>query len=249
METRKFNKESIKPGDILVVSPKLFRGLHIKIGTLSKWTHVGIATDDKKILEATWSKKDKHKNKIDVNDIPIEEFIANKEVFHLIRPDSLNQQQEKLLKKFTFEKKNQGYTALHAALTTINLILPISLIGIFIYLIYETYNKYSFANNGIFATIIALCLAAILLILFFQFMKWSNRSTWGDDFTEKLYRKTRLGSWLMDRKYDMFCSRLVLLADREIGGPFWNEFPYPNEIQPKHFVKIGKKLGWAPTYT
>ena len=76
-------------------------------------------------------------------------------------------------------------------------------------------------------------------------MVWSNRSKWGVKETEQIFRKTSIGRWLVDKKHDMFCSKLVLLADKAIGGPLSNQLPYEEEVQPTHIVKACVNLGWS----
>ena len=76
-------------------------------------------------------------------------------------------------------------------------------------------------------------------------MVWSNRSSWGVKETEKIFQFFSVGRWLVKKKCDMFCSKLVLLADQVIDGPLSNLLPYEEEVQPVHIVDACIKLGWA----
>jgi len=86
----------------------------------------------------------------------------------------------------------------------------------------------------------------VIIYLMYRLLAWSFRCDWGVKATENLFRKTRLGRWLVDIKYEMFCSKLVMLAENEIGGPSVSCLPNESEAQPKHIAKACEKLGWRP---
>lgn len=64
--------------------------------------------------------------------------------------------------------------------------------------------------------------------------------------TERIYCKTRLGRAVVKKKYDMFCSRLVLRADLDIGGPLAALTPGEMEVHPEHLFKACDKLWGKP---
>jgi hypothetical protein len=73
---------------------------------------------------------------------------------------------------------------------------------------------------------------------------WSLRTNIGVATTEKLFATTRCGRYLIRIKQDMFCSKLVALAEKEIGGDLSSKLPAPEQCLPKHIFKICQKLDW-----
>lgn len=84
---------------------------------------------------------------------------------------------------------------------------------------------------------------------FLAFWAWltnySAKSNFGVATTEKIFNKCGLGRYLVNMKHDMFCSKLVCLADKEIGGSLSSKLKLrPDDVQPVHIAEACDVMGW-----
>lgn len=236
---------SAKPGDILLTRSKSCGSLLIRIATFSMWSHVGIIVDDESVLEAVKVRRTTDGMSRQVRVVSIECFAANaSKTRHYIRPENLTANQIEKLKSFVNSKNEARYTALHAALTAF---IPIMKLCFVVAAIIATRGFWakteSFAGQNMPFWLGVLTVYGIIYLMY-RLMAWSFRSELGVKATENIFNRIRLGRWLVGIKYEMFCSKLVMLAEREIGGSLASYFPSEDEIQPKHIAKACKEFGW-----
>lgn len=236
----------MKAGDIIAVQNTSKGSKIIKASTLSKWSHVGILTSNSTILEATKLNKKRTSNPEEVREIPLEKFIQGcASHIHLIRPTELSNDQINLLNIFKEKIKERNYTTIHAMITAVPFFIIIAICISFIYEFFNLGIKTINSGRSILAFLIAMAIAAIFVYAYYKLMLWANRSKLGVEKTEKLFNRFKLGKLLVDIKHDMFCSKLVILADKAIGGELHKALPYAEEVQPGHIVKTCINLGWS----
>lgn len=245
LHTERLECVSVKPGDVFVTRTKSFNSVLIRVATLSKWSHVGIAVSSESMLEAVKTGGTTDPLIRQVRVVPIKVFTDNTSVMrHYIRPDELTTYQIEKLNSFVDSNNEKHYTALHAAFSTLN---PIMELCFGVLAIISTFDLWARADPSSVRSwpfwLVVLILNAFIYFLC-RLLVWSSRSDWGVKVTENLFRKTRLGRWLVDIKYETFCSKLVMLADREIGGTLAFYLPNESEAQPKHIAKACEKAGW-----
>lgn len=245
--TERPERISAKPGDIFVTRAKSCSSLLIRVATLSKWSHVGIAVNSESVLEAVKAGSTTAAFSPQVRVVPIKVFAANTSAMrHYIRPDKLTISQIEKLNSFVNSNNEKRYTALHAALTAF---IPIMALCFGALAVISTFDSWIKAESSVVrSSFFWLAVPTINAIIYFMYrlLAWSVRSDWGVKATENIFRKTRLGRWLVDIKYEMFCSKLVMLAENEIGGHLVSCVPKESEVQPKHIAKACEKLGWRP---
>ncbi|XQU09417.1 hypothetical protein P4544_06655 [Halomonas sp. LY9] len=238
---------SAKAGDIFVTKANSCSSRLIRAATVSKWSHVGIAINDEFILEAIKAHNGLGDYPTQVRVIPIADFADHATTIRrYIRPGGLSSSQQDKLISFSESEQNKGYTALHAALTALIPITRIFFIVIAIFSMIYIWPEAAFIEAK--KTSFFFAALSILGVIFFIHLTlvWSFRVRWGMEAIEAVFRKCRLGNWLVEIKHEMFCSRLILLADKEIHGPLAALLPNEYEIQPKHVAKACEKLDWEP---
>lgn len=235
----------LKAGDIVAVQNSSITSKLIRIATRSDWSHVGIATSSSTILEATKQRRNSPEELNEVREVSLDDFInGSTKSLHLVRPESLSEDQIEALNNFLIEMQSKNYTALHAFFTAVPSIVTFWIT--FTYLCESVRLGIITLTSGgnILAFIIAMAVTAGFIFTFIKLLRWSARIKVGVKKTEQIFYKTKLGRFLVDKKYDMFCSKLVLLADKAIGGPLQEKFPYEEEVQPRHIVEACFQLGW-----
>lgn len=235
---------NIKAGDVIATQTASKTSWLIRLATGSAWSHVGIATGENTILEAVKGPKPRCNTTPQVREIPIDEFLnGSSKILHCVRPKSLTSQEALKLKNFVSAISEKTYTSINAAATVAIPWLKVA------YIIFGTSWIFAIQDKIFspqFAYEYALGTLVVYLLLYFMYRVqiWSFRCQWGVKTTERLFKKIRFGAWLVEEKYNVFCSKLVLLADKEIGGEIHKKTPDANEVQPGHIVKACKKLGW-----
>ena len=174
------------------------------------------------------------------------DFLRDKsKVIHLGRPHPISEDQKQKLHAFSHAQSAVRYTSLHAALSAA---LPVTRTACVVTTVAALYQLLADPiRAGTFS--VSLLLAGLPIALFIHgplLVIWSSRFQWGVSATEQLFRKVPLGTWLVEQKYEMFCSKLVALADKELGGPISTAIPISRDAQPKHIVRACKKLKWTP---
>ncbi|WP_273859897.1 hypothetical protein [Photobacterium sp. GSS17] len=233
----------MKAGDILASRSDSLGSRIICMLTRSDWSHVAIATSHNTVLEAT---KSTATTSDEVREISLAEFIdANDQVILLEKPGSLSLMQSKQLESFVQSLKSKRYTVVHAGFT----IFPGFIWTLATLLILASSIELFSINRELGASLksyfIALAMTIIFICLWAVANIWANRTKLGVAMTEKIYCKTRFGRYLVNKKHDMFCSRLVLLVDRDLAGGLSPKVPDENEVQPKHIVNACRAMGWT----
>ncbi|ENG7521811.1 hypothetical protein ABVD55_005039 [Vibrio harveyi] len=231
----------MKAGDILATQSSGFVSNVIRLGTGGEWSHVAIATSNNKILEAV--KSDNNEESHDVREITLNDFLKDKsKVILLNRPNKLTGNEHAKLMRFSTETKIKDYTWMHALATTILPLYKIVLMIVFISSIFTISTENLSVYFGVLGVVSA------FLFGVYQLMALATRSSFGVETTEKIYSKCSFGRYLVRKRYDMFCSKLVLLADREIDGQLSKALQYEDEVQPTQIVESCKSLGWEVQY-
>uniref|UniRef100_E6QUA7 Uncharacterized protein n=1 Tax=mine drainage metagenome TaxID=410659 RepID=E6QUA7_9ZZZZ len=232
-------------GDIFVTQTKSCGSFLIRAVTISKWSHVGIAIDKDFVLEAVKDRDGSADITTQVRVVPIAVFAANSTAMRQYkRPENLPSSQIEKLNSFAALNQDTGYTAIHAAFTALIPIMRFFFIIVAIASMFYIWPKAGLAEALTLSFIFSAFIINVIIFVLYRLLTWSFRSNWGVKATENFFRKCRVGNWLVEIKYEMFCSRLVLLADRMIGGPLAKYLPNEDEIQPKHFAEACQKLGW-----
>lgn len=139
----KIENLSLKAGDIIATQTDLTSSRFIRVVTLSKWSHVGIAVNETHILEAVKENDSSAGSLLQIRVVPIAQFVANKsKMRHFIRPGNLSFDQLAKLRNFANSNSRNGYTAMHAALTVV---VPFMRIAFVIFAIYSTVSLWNFA--------------------------------------------------------------------------------------------------------
>ncbi len=243
--SERLERISAKPGDVFLTRSKSGSSLLIRVTTLSKWSHVGIAVNSESVLEAVKAGGTTDGLSQQVRVVTIKVFAANASAMrHYIRPDNLTTHQIEKLNSFVNSNNEKRYTALHAALTAF---IPIMALCLIVLAIISTFDSLARAEPFAVRSLpfwFGVLTINVIIYLVYRLMAWSFRSNWGVKATENLFRKTCLGRGLVDIKYEMFCSKLVMLAENEISGPLVSCLPNESEVQPKHIAMACEKLGW-----
>lgn len=237
---------SVNAGDIIVARADTVTSRLIRLFTLSMWSHVGIAVKENLILEAVKSVGSASDSQGQVRVVPVSEFVANTSmVRHYIRPEKLSHSQLAKLQSFANSSSLNGYTSMHAFLTSTIPITRIFFILATIFSMVERWNSDppSITHTPLFYILPPIFFVVMFAVMYFL-MVWSFRCKWRVEATENIFRKYWLGKWLVETKYEMFCSKLVLLADKEVDGSLHVEAPNEDEVQPKHVARACEKLGW-----
>ncbi|WGY46860.1 hypothetical protein [Vibrio sp. ABG19] len=227
----------MKAGDILATQSSGFVSKFIRFWTRGEWSHVAIATCNNKILEAVKSNSNEEYH--DVREITLNDFLKDKsKVILLNRPNDLTGNEHAQLMRFSTEVKAKDYTWVHALATTILPLYKFLLMIVFFISIFTISSENLFVYFGVLGVV------SVFLFGVYKLMALATRSSFGVETTEKIYSKCSLGRYLVRKRYDMFCSKLVLLADREIDGQLSKALQYEDEVQPTQVVESCKSLGW-----
>ena len=231
----------MKAGDIIASSGCIL----IRMFTWSKWSHVAIATSNDMVLEAVKGSGTTSDEKDGVRETPFAEFLsANNQAIVMERPQSLSATQISQLKSFTQSVKSKKYTVVHAGLTMLRAFIWVLAIIMFLLSAIELFSINRKLGDNLDSYLISLVCVGSFLLFWVAVNIWSFRTNFGVATTEKLFCKTRFGRYLVNKKHDMFCSKLVLLADREIGGLLSPKVPSVDEVLPKHIVKACEAMDW-----
>lgn len=235
----------MEAGDIIAIKGNSNSAPLIKIFTFSKWTHVGVAVNSTQILDAIPSKKDEERADVDL--VSKADFIKDAEkVIHFKREPPLTAEQKERLAEFAEYAKTKNYTRTHAGFTLYLPVIFILLTIFFSSLIFSLFSSILVSDNmesiGVYS--IGIIVIALIWLGVFKLYKWSTRVKWKVKEVEILFQKTKYGSWVVAKKYDMFCSKLVLLAEQAIDGELCAHLPNEDEIHPKHIVNACIKVKW-----
>ena len=256
----------MKAGDVIVISGKSFGSNIIKGGTISRWSHVGIAINEKDILEANVKDAYSEKSKSGIYITEKEKFICkSRKALLLIRPDDLREEQLKKLYILAEGLKGTEYGMIRAINSNgIPLLRNIySLISLF-FLCLAGYGLYQInyiapglvnactnssclielTNEHIFAANRIVVFIALAFILFFVFKPFFSSGIGNKNIENYLTKLGLSDKWIND-KGRVFCSQVVADADEVIGGNIKERTSNTLEARPKDIVKICKEiLGW-----
>jgi hypothetical protein len=237
-------EENIKTGDLLVSRAKSPTSWFIRKITNSEWSHVGIVINETQVLDAVIGKG----KRPDVNIVDLAKFKepTTKTVWIKRLPEVTEDQAAKLI-EYASSAKEKKYTKLHMALSALLPVLSLVLKLLFIatavdyfpYINDTTNTQITFHSYFVLLLFVGLSLWGAYIA-----MAWSSRTNWLVKQCETVFRKTRIGNWLVDRKYDLFCSKLVIEADAKFGGDLSKVFPYAHEVWPSDITKECERLGW-----
>ncbi|OFI36431.1 hypothetical protein [Alteromonas lipolytica] len=232
----------MKAGDIIISRNEARGSKLVRRFTKSNWSHVAIATSSDTILEAvpTSDRKDEVRERSFADLLNESDQLV---VFE--RPQPLTSEQNDRLKNFTKSNKSKSYTLLHAGLTMAGSFIWAVVVIFFVLSAVELFS----INRELGATLSSYILALVCVACFFSIWAaltiWSFRTNMGVPTTEKLFSTTQFGRYLVRIKHEMFCSKLVALAEKEIEGDLSPKLPAPEECLPKHIFKTCQKLGWS----
>ena len=234
----------MEAGDILAVKGGTNASPFIKFFTGSKWTHVGIAISSEHILDAIPSKK--VEERADVDFVTKAKFVEGaSKTIHYRRNNPLSDEQIENLTEFAKYAKTKSFTKIHAAGTLFLLILNMLLAALFLPIVYKLILSMlgeSLVDYFVyFVFIVGFLMVWICLSLMFSKLV---RTKYKVKEVENLFRKSRLGSRIVENKYNLFCSKLILEAEGAIDGDLLPHLPNEDEIQPKHVVKACEILNW-----
>lgn len=219
----------MKAGDIIATNNNRF----IRGATFGDWSHVGIAIDDKFILEAIPSGV----VKTEVSKIVSE----SKETLLLSRPEPLNEKQKsKLLDKaeellaqnIKYSKSRAAYSGASHIFTNLFkslafIMLMASCVSFFIHNSIE--NSYPLLLLSVVSVFIGIPVA---------------KSTGTVRQTNRFLKKYNLPKWLQTDMKKMFCSQLVEDVDLHIGGNLSIFMARYHELRPKDIVNACISLQW-----
>lgn len=234
----------LKAGDVVATQTVSKWSWLIRLATGGAWSHVGIAIDENTILEAVKGSKSRSDKLPQVREISVEEFVGGSSKYlHCRRPKCLTAQETIKLNSFSSAISEKTYTSINAAATVaiswLRVALMVFVAGWFV-VIKDKLISPQFACGYAIVTLILF----FYLYVLYQIQIWAFQCPWGVKTTERLFKMVRLGAWLVKEKYNVFCSKLVLLADKEVGGEIHRYTPDANNVQPNHIVKACKRLGW-----
>lgn len=233
----------MKPGDIFASRNRGLGSWLIRSITRSNWSHVAIATASDRLLEAvpTSDRKD------EVREVCLADFLNRSDQVKLFeRPHQLSKKQLCQLSEFAQSIKLKKYTIVHAGLTMLGSFIWALAWVFFILSAIDLLSLCKALEASFDSYLLALMYVGLLLTLWAVITVWSLRTNFGVPTTERLMGKTRFGRYLVRVKHDMFCSKLVALAEKEIGGRLFLELPAPEETLPRHIVEACQKMGWSP---
>ena len=234
----------MEAGDILAVKGSTNASPFIKFFTGSKWTHVGIAINSNLILDAIPSTKGG--GRTDVDFVTKAKFIegASRRV-HYKRKPPLTDEQINSLNEFAVYAKTKKFTKTHAAGTLFIPILNFLLAAFFLPLVYLIFISMFGSNSEDYVTCLVFIVGFLLIWLCLSMVFTRlTKVKYKVKEVENLFRKTDFGSRLVEKKYNLFCSKLILKAEEAIGGDLLPYLPNEDEIHPKHVVKACEKLKW-----
>jgi hypothetical protein len=232
-------KLTAKAGDIFITRSNAKSSSWIQAWTASPWSHVGIAIGDDLILDAV---KGAHPQ---VRTLPLQEFLAGAVAIRKYTHPGLTSLQVSKLVAFAKSVEVKRYTAAHAALTVTVPLMKFLFCGLALLSLLDVLRQAAAAGTSWLAAVGACVAIAGLIYMAYRLMIWSFRTDIGVRNTEAIFRKFRLGNCLVEMKNQLFCSKLVLLADRELGGRLSDLVPNESEVQPKHISEACKRLGWV----
>lgn len=229
---------SARAGDIFLTRSNSKFSPVIQGLTASDWSHVAIAIGDDLILEAVRDSQPQ------VRVLPLHQFAASAVAVRKYSHPGLTDQQALQLAAFAKSVCRQRYTLVHAVLTGTIPLLRIFFLGVAV-LSWVDIGRDALAthSNGASAAWASLFVAGLVYVSY-RLMVWSIQTNVGVKSMEAIFQRHRLGKRLVEIKHDLFCSKLVLLADKALHGPLSGLVPGESEIWPKHIAMACEKLGW-----
>jgi len=234
----------VKAGDIIATKTASTTSWLIRFATGSAWSHVGIATGENIILEAAKGSKSRCNTMPQIREISVTEFLrGSSKILHCVRPNCLTSHEALKLKSFATVISERTYTSINAAATVAIPWLKAAYIILGLDWILQIQDKLLSSQLAYEYVLYTLVLYLVLYFVY-RIQIWSFYCQWGVKTTGRLFKKSRLGAWLIEEKHNVFCSKLVLLADKDVGGEIHNHTREENEVQPRHIVKACRNLGW-----
>lgn len=240
----------VKAGDIFATRSRTLSSICIRIATQSQWSHVAIALDEAHVLEAVKRGDPSIDEGRFVRKLSLDGFLRDKsKVLLMERPHPLSEEEKQRLHAFSDAQRGASrYTKLHAGLSAVPTIIVAGSCAVTVYASYKWWTAPFHAGTFSWSLLVTGLLAGLsfgaLTMYGLLFIVWSSRIQWGIKATEQLLRRCSLGTWFVEDKCQMFCSKLVALVDNVLGGQMSTEIPFPDEAQPKHIVWACKKLVW-----
>jgi hypothetical protein len=232
-------KLTAKAGDIFVTRSRSKSSSWIQVCTASRWSHVGIAISDDLILDAV---KGAHPQ---VRTLPLEEFVAGAVAIRKYTHPGLTNSQVSKLAAFAKSVEVKRYSAAHAVLTVTIPFMKFLFSGVALLSLLDVWRRAATASTHWLPATGAYVVIAGLIYASYRLMTWSLRTEIGVKKAEAIFRKFRLGNHLVEIKHQLFCSKLVLLADKELDGRLSDLVPNESEVQPKHISDACGRLGWV----
>lgn len=232
----------MKAGDIIASRNDECGSKLIRRFAKSNWSHVAVATAPDLLLEAVPTSGRKN----EVREVGLANLLsASDQVIVFERPQPLSTEQTAQLEKFTRSITSKKYTLFHAGLTLVGSFIWTLATIFFVLSAIDLFSINRSLGASFSSYFLALVYVGCFLVLWAALSIWSLRTNIGVPTTEKLFSKTRSGRYLVRIKHDMFCSKLVALAEKEIGGNLSHELPAPEKTLPRHIVKACQKTGWS----
>ncbi|WP_162816455.1 hypothetical protein [Halomonas sp. BN3-1] len=219
----------MKAGDIIATTGNRF----VQVSTISRWSHVAIAIDDKNVVEAIPSG-------VVIRTLS-ECTEKSKSAYLFERPSELKPEEQKNLKNHAKCLKNQGlkYNLLRAGYAG----LPHLLWNAFCFLSVVTFIGGIVTLSVIDDMEIAVCFFLLTVISIFIGLPLSRLSGMPNQVNEWLDRNNA-PAWLKNNVKDQYCSQLVVNVDREVSPSFSVLVQSKYEARPKDVVSACKRQGW-----
>lgn len=222
----------MKAGDIVATTGNRF----IQASTMSRWSHVAIAIDDKNVVEA----------------IPSGVVIRSlskcteksKSAYLFERPSELNPEEKEHLNNYAEYLKDQGlkYNWLRAGYSGLPHVLrngfcffaAIMLIGA---------SVSFFICGDMNSSYPLLLLSVISIFVGLPLSRLSGMTKQVNEWLDRINAPT----WLKNNVKDQYCSQLVLDVDKKISPNFSGLVQFTYEPRPKDVVYACERQGWAKT--
>ena len=237
----------LNPGDIIVSEGSSWSSRIIQMFTRSRWSHVGIVSENGMILEAT---KNENENLVDYCTLPdFKKDAKSVVVFH--RPEELDKKDLSQLRDQCEKYRESKYAIEQAIFSNYIPTMRVMLFAYFgypVYLICERMLTTEMTETG---TQAALKLMGVILLFWLclsLLLTFTMKSKLGQATTRKLYAKTRVGRYLLKRQHGTFCSKLVSSIDQGIGGHLVNKLKPAEYFRPIDIVLACKKMNWEKTH-
>lgn len=231
-------KLTAKAGDIFVTRSRTKSSSWIQVLTASRWSHVGIAIGDDLILDAVKGAPPQ------VRTLPLKQFVAEAVAIRKYTSPKLTTSQISKLAAFAKSAEMKRYNAAHAALTVTIPFMKFLFSGLAMLSLLDVWRRAATAGTHWLPATGAYAVIAGLIFVSYRLMAWAVRTEIGVKKTEAIFQKFRLGNYLVESKHQLFCSKLVLLADKELNGRLSDLIPNESEVQPKHISEACRRLNW-----